>query len=888
MSQTSDDRAITKNAASTRSRDSVIESIVQLNEDKASSVVGDQTHQLRRLIQTLHNRKGRFALIFVVCNEVPLRRALTREVKENLSDQDLFELHLTGTEHSLLDKLLKVPGTPHPLFVYGLDNLLPSSDKDKLRREETFQELQLRREQFHLLDRPLVLWMPEYVYTLIGQQAVDFWSWQSGTFFFTEVQSRKVGIDQTSEATGESKEEFQKHDARQAIRHRLKQLPTPPRDFTGRVPELEELRRALGQGGVTISGVQGMGGVGKTALALVLAHEFKDLYPDAQIYLDLKGVSLQPLTPAEVMWHVVSSFHPDMKRPDDAELPAWYSDLLNRHRALLFYDNAKDDTQIEPLLPPPHCLLLVTSRRHFQVPGMFHKNLEEMTGADAEALLCEIAPRIGTDAAAIAKQCGYLPLALRLAASALHKSRALSPADVLRRLQDKRKRVALVEASFTLSYELLSDELQRRWRTLAVFPADFDAPAAAAVWQTEVDTAKDSLTELEEYSLLDWEEPTGRYALHDLARDFADTHLSDIEREQSSFLHAAHYLQLLSTTDELFLKGGEAIARGLSLFDKERVNIEAGQEWAAARFADNEPAAHLCNRYPDVGIYVLNLRQHPRDFIRWLEAALSAARQLKDHTSEGSHIGNLGVAYAELSETRRAIELYEQRLAMAREVGDQHGMGAALGNLGNAYDDLGETRRAIEFYEQQLTITREIGDRRGEGNALGNLGNAYAALGDTRRAIEFYEQHLSIAREVGDLRGEGSTLGNLGNAYVNLGEPRRAIEFHGQNLAMAREIGDRRGEGAALGNLGVAYSNLGEPRRAIEFYKEQLAITDEIGDRRGTGNALSNLGGAYAILGEPKKMAECLEAALKIYEEIESPHANIVRGWLEKLRSNSG
>jgi len=315
-------------------------------------------------------------------------------------------------------------------------------------------------------------------------------------------------------------------------------------------------------------------------------------------------------------------------------------------------------------------------------------------------------------------------------------------------LQDKRERVELVEASFGLSYELLSEELQRRWGMLAIFPTDFDAPAAAAVWQTDVDHAKDSLAELEAYSLLDWDEAARRYTLHDLARDFADTRLSATEREQAGALHEAHYLQILSTADDLYEKGGAAIAGGLSLFDNERVHIEAGQEWAAARSADDEQAAHLCSGYPDAGVYVLNLRQHPRDFIRWHEAALSAARQLKDRAAEGVHLGNLGLAYAALGETRRAIEFYEQRLTIAREIGDRRGEGSALSNLGNAYANLGETRRAIEFYEQALVITREIGDRRGEGSALGNLGVAYKNLGETEKAMVSMEAAVKIFEEI--------------------------------------------------------------------------------------------------------------------------------------------
>ena len=121
-----------------------------------------------------------------------------------------------------------------------------------------------------------------------------------------------------------------------------------------------------------------------------------------------------------------------------------------------------------------------------------------------------------------------------------------------------------------------------------------------------------------------------------------------------------------------------------------------------------------------------------------------------------------------------------------------------------------------------------------------------------------------------------------------MGETRRAIEFYEQTLVIVREIGDRRGEGNALGNLGNAYANLGETRRAVEFYEQRLAIAREVGDRRGEGNALSNQGLAYANLGEKEKAIEYIEAAEKIFDEIESPNANVVRGWLEKLRGEGG
>jgi tetratricopeptide (TPR) repeat protein len=479
-----------------------------------------------------------------------------------------------------------------------------------------------------------------------------------------------------------------------------------------------------------------------------------------------------------------------------------------------------------------------------------------------------------------------------------------------------------VEASFNLSYTRLNPETARVFRCLAVFRGAFDATAEESVCE---DAGHKRLSELVRRSLALYEEKTGRYRLHDLARLFASSRLSEAERGEYRRQHAAYYRTVLAAADIFYLKGGDGVRGGLALFDREWANIEAGQAWAASASAGgNEAAARLCIEYPGAGAHVLELRQHPRERIQWLEEMLAAAWRSRRRDAEGKALGNLGLAYAALGETGRAIESFEQALVVAREIGDRSGEGATLGNLGNAYADLGETRRAVEFFERALVIAREISDRRGEGAALGNLGNAYAALGETGRAIESFEQTLVIAREIGDRRGEGATLGNLGIAYVALGEPRRAVESFEQVLVIAREIGDRRSEGAALGNLGIGYADLGEPRRAVEFFEQALVIAREIGDRRGESANLGNLGLAYTDLGETGRAIElyeqhlaitretgdrrgegnalanaalaldklgdraqaiaCAEAAFKIYEQIEDPNATKVlahlKAWL--------
>jgi tetratricopeptide (TPR) repeat protein len=629
----------------------------------------------------------------------------------------------------------------------------------------------------------------------------------------------------------------------------LHQLPPPPADFTGREAEIAELLAAVENASLTISGLQGMGGVGKTALALKLAEKIKERYPDGQFYLDLLGVGPQPLTPAEAMAYVIRAYHPGAKLPEsETELRSIYLSALDNQRALLLMDNARDKKQVERLIPPVGCRLIITSRQSFTLPGIFAKNLDCLPPADACKLLLAIAPRIGELAGEIARLCGYLPFALRLAAGVIAERRNIEAADFMRRLADSQNRLELIEVSLSLSYDILSEEQQRRWRMLAVFPDSFDESAAAAVWETEDGKARDTLGEMLAFSLVEWNETARRYRLHDLARVFADSRMSAAERGAGGRLHARHYQLALSTANYLYRQGRNEVLRGLGLFDLERVNIEAGQGWAVEQADSDEAAAEFCIQYPGSGVAVLDLRQHPHERIRWLEAMLTAARRLKRRDAEGT----------------------------------------ALGNLGRAYADLGETRRAIEFYEQVLQIAREIGNRRGEGKVLSNLGVAYADLGETHRAIEFYEQVLQIAREIGDRRGEGTALDNLGVAYADLGETHRAIEFHQQVLQIAREIGDRRGEGTALGNLGRAYADLGETRRAIEFYELILQIARETDDRRSEGRALWNMALALRQLEDRAQAIVHAEAAFAIYEQIESPQAELVRNSLAEWKAGDG
>ncbi len=646
----------------------------------------------------------------------------------------------------------------------------------------------------------------------------------------------------------------------------LHQLPSPPRDFTGREAELAELLAQVKQSGVTLTSLRGLGGIGKTALALKLAEQLTEQYPDAQFYLDLQGASQKPLAPAEAMAHVIRAYHPTASPPADvATVRSLYCSVLHNQRALLLMDNVANREQVEPLLPPASCLLLVTSRQHFTLPGMYAKDLDVMPKEDAQALLLKIAPRLGSPllkgegaacpdrrlgvvrsaAETLAELCGYLPLALRLSASALAEREGLSPADYIRRLEDTAQRLKLTgaEASLTASYDLLTPDMQKLWRMLAVFPASFDRAAAVAVWQLETDPCAGALSDMVRFSLVGWDAAASRYYLHDLARLFAGDRLDGDEQASARQRHAAHYAAVLRSADELYEHGGESIPQGLALFNREWLNIQAGQAWAEARAGKDDAADRLCDDYPDAGAHILNLHQHRRERIHWLQVALAAARRL-GRSTEGKHLSNLGSAYRFLGEYHKAIEYFKQCLVIARDAehGDREGESTALGNLRAVCVYPIEYRKAIEYGELSLAIAREIcaasrseaeqsAARRGEGKALGTLGSAYHSLGDVdniHQAIGFYEQHLTITREIGDRREEGYALGNLGSAYFSLGEYHKAIGYYEQYLAIAREIGDRGGEGTARWNLSRVMDKLGERAQAIAHAADALKILEQI------------------------------------------------------------
>jgi tetratricopeptide (TPR) repeat protein len=641
----------------------------------------------------------------------------------------------------------------------------------------------------------------------------------------------------------------------------LYQFRAPVGDFVGREREIDQLVWALTKGsGGAISGVRGLGGIGKTELAYVVANKLKEVFPDAQLLIELRGVSSSPLSPERALQMVIRSFEREAKLPDDlTELQGIYHSLLTGKKALILADDAKDAAQVRLLLPPYGCGLLVTSRNRFSLPGMVALDLGMPSPEEAEKLLLLICPRIGEYAPKVAKLCGYLPLALRVSAGLLEANDTREVARYLDQLEVERLKhladsdnsddpQASVEASLRLSYEALGPDARAALCQLSVFPTSFDGAAAQGVVEIAGDVTE-ALELLRRRSLLEWDAQLQRFSLHDLVRALAAARLEDADAVR--LRHAWHYYKRLSSFGdqrELYLKGQELA--GLAFFDRERTHIDAGWGWARERAGDLAADA-LIVLYANVTTHISNVRYDDirREYIPHLEADLLAARRLGDNGLEGVALNNLASAYARLGDVR-------------------------------------DVRKAIAFYEQD-SITRESRDRLGEQQRLNNLASAYARLGDVRnlrKAIGLYQQARIIAHELGNFHGEGLVLNNLGLAYAHLGDVRKAIASCEQSIAIARELGDHHNEGLALNNLGLIYFALGDVRKAIASCEQSIAIARELGDRRGESDASWNLGLSLEKKGDLAQATELMWVSVNFLRETGHPDAERRATYLEQLR----
>jgi len=679
-------------------------------------------------------------------------------------------------------------------------------------------------------------------------------------------------------------------------------LPPEAPAFTGRDDELGRITagvtEAAGSAGVVaIHAVDGMPGVGKTALAVRVARGLSASFPDRQLFIDLHAHTpgREPVAPEDALAGLLAAVGVDPRFvPGDLDgRAALWRDQMAGQRALLVLDNAGGSAQVAPLLPGGGtCLVLVTSRRHLgDLPGAVAPvPLGVLTALEAEEMFTRLAPRAAADRAGVAeivRLAGFLPLAVSLLARVHARHRSWTLANLAAETRDSLLTLTAehhsVAAAFEVSYRHLDPARQRFFDLLGLHPGTTaDRYAAAALAGTSPGEAAVLLDDLHGEGLVT-ETGHRRYSLHDLLRRYARDHTAaDPAREQALGRLLDYYQHTAARADARITRQTRpgppppAWARPAS-----SPLEDSGQALTWARAERDSLLACLdhatrTDQHARVIALTAGLAELMRRDGPWTEAitrhatAAQSARYLGDRLGQANALTDLGTVRQLTDDYAGAARDLEQALGIFRDLGDRLGQANALTNLGTVRRVTGDFPGAARDLEQALVISRDLGDRLGQANALTDLGIVRRLTADYVGSVRDLELALGISRDLGNRLGQANALNNLGAVRRLTGDYVGATADLEQALAISRDLGDRLGQANALFYLGDVRRGTGDYQGAARDLEQALAIYDALSDRLGRANTLLWLGVVRRAMGYYPGAAADLEQALAIYRDIGS------------------
>ncbi|MFI9806428.1 AfsR/SARP family transcriptional regulator [Streptomyces sp. NPDC052301] len=695
------------------------------------------------------------------------------------------------------------------------------------------------------------------------------------------------------------------------------QLPASVPDFTGRSSFVNELSEVLSSASeaegrvMAVSALAGIGGVGKTTLAVHVAHRARAAFPDGQLYVDLQGAGPRSAEPETVLGSFLRALGTaDSSIPDSLEeRAALYRSVLDGRRVLVLLDNAKDAAQVRPLLPGTEgCAALVTSRvRMVDLAGAHLVDLDVMSPEEALALFTKIVgeERVAAEresALDVVAACGFLPLAIRIAASRLAARRTWTVSVLAAKLADERRRLdelqagdLAVKATFELGYGQLEPAQARAFRLLGLADGpDISLAAAAAVLDVPVKDTEDLVESLVDTSLLESAAP-GRYRFHDLVRLYAR---ACAERDEEAAGERAEALSrlldfYLATTAQVY-----AIERpGDRLVD----DLEA-TEYPGLRFT--EATAALDWLYTEAAPLLACVRQSAGT--ERLRRGVDLLWAAKDLTESGANSHQYEMTARSMCEATRAVGdaraegrartvltdvlLVSGRIQQAEEeartatrlaegVGDSTAASWVANNQGLICLHQRRYADGRTYFDKAIDGFRAAENRPGEASALSNLSRAQLGVGNTAEAVEIAMRGLAVYLKLGRTMRLANGHFAVGVALSQAGRHGEALSQFSEARAIFSGHRQRLWEGAT--NFRIAEVHMATERAAqAAQHAEQALALGCIGGDRMRGNVLTLLGRALSVLGQLDRAKACWREALNLYEQNGAAEAEDVRALL--------
>ncbi|MEY9863355.1 DNA-binding SARP family transcriptional activator/predicted negative regulator of RcsB-dependent stress response [Catenulispora sp. GAS73] len=665
----------------------------------------------------------------------------------------------------------------------------------------------------------------------------------------------------------------------------IAQLPAAVADFSGRQEEVAALAEVFaadtGPGQIAIAAVTGSGGLGKTTLAVRVAHLLAPGFPDGQFFADLHGADQVPRDPAEVLfqWLVALGDPPREVAPDLDSRAARFRSLTYGRRYLVVLDNAAGSAQARPLLPASETSgVLITSRNRLsQLPGCTTLDLTPLRADAAQSLLERIVgtERLGAEAAAaddLLQACGGLPLALRIVGARLAARQSWTITSFAARLRDERYRLdelaigdTAVRSVFQTSYASLADrdgaELARAFRLLGLIPGpDFGPHAVAALIDRPLRQAEQLVEKLVDANLL--EAPAfGRYRFHDLIKSYAH---ELVEQEDSAEERRAARTRLAGW----YLY---ADLQALNQLNTHRPTVDISQaEWCepAIGFAD---AAQATAWYEAEYPALLKVQEMAADeqlgAVAWLIPRVTYPfMRLRGLMADITRITRLGLAAAEAA-------------------GDLVGQARLLNTLGGRLEAEGRIEESLAAADKAQSIFEALGDLAGQALALVNMGDTLCNHGRVDESYEYYQRALLLYEGTGRVEETALTLNNLAYAYDVGGRFQDAIDTATEAVGWSRVKSVSPDTlGSLVDTLGMACFHQGDFDAAADWLRQAVDAYVEAGDTALGADTLDHYGDVLQAAGRPAEAQAAWKESLDWFDGAgDSDRAEEIRAKLNAL-----